>query len=398
MRIQISLILIACLCAAQCVSAQNIDDMMGTVPPAVCKVAPLPAEMAKALAELEKEKAQKIIQQGSYLPNANAKILANLQKYIGEGKSECAILNNGSKYTIETPYIKITNTSHGRENVEFDNVAFNVKKDRMSYAILRNGNAITIVNRKNKTCNMDEFEFSTESDAIRMNGNKVEITAPTLNIAAGDYSQCHKVTCIHKPSNSKYIFDLQFYYSSSLACSGEDLAYSFEVLGSDSFPDLALMCDLKTNQLKVVHLPFSFDGQGYNGTNGSRGKNGKNGQDELTWEDKDGKKHTRAGTCAEPGQDGEAGGNGTDGATILVCVSRTLLDQFGQEAITPWVDAGKGGKGGDPGKGGIHGRGSGCSGKAADGKPGKDGKDGKRGDFLFVIADVNGYYLSMFGK
>ncbi len=398
MRIRISLIAVLCLCAGLNVRAQALDDQMGSVPAAVCKVAPLPPAMAEAKAKLEAEKKQKLIRQGSYLPNVDAKVLANVEKYIGPGQSECAILKQGNAYTIATPIIKITNTSHGRENVEYNDESFNVKKDRMSYAILRNGNEITIVNHKNKTCKMSDFEFSTNSEAIKMVGNKIEFIVPTLNIAAGNYPSKHKVTCIHKPSNSKYIFDISLGYRNSMYCSGEDLAYSFELLGSDSIPDLALMCNLKTNQLEVVHLPFNFSGAGRDGSNGGRGKNGKNGKDEVKYTDSDGKEHYKKGTCAEAGQDGGNGGDGTDGATYLFCVSQILLDQYGLEAISGTIEAGKGGQGGEGGKGGIHGQGSGCSGKAPDGKRGKNGKDGKRGDFLYVVADVNGFYLSMFGK
>lgn len=390
---------IALLSVCLTAGAQDIYKQFGSVPSAVCEVAPLPKEMAAAKAKLEQEKKQKIIRQGNYLPNSDAKILANVEKYIGPGATECVIKNTGSKYTIATPLISIKNTSHGRENVNYANeVSFNVKKDRMSYAILRNGNAIVIVNRKDKVCDMADFSFTTESQAFKMNGNKIEFMVPTLNIAAGDYPADHKVTCIHKSSGAKYIFDIHLDYRSEMRCYKEDRAFSFELLGSDTFPDLALMCDLKTNNLEVVHLPFNINGSGSNGSNGSRGKNGRNGIDEVSYKDSDGKTHTIKGTCAKPGEDGENGGDGTDGSTFLFCVSEALLSQFGLEAISATIEGGKGGKGGAPGKGGIHGKGSPCSGKAPDGKPGRDGKNGKRGDFLYVVADVNGYYLSMFGK
>ena len=386
-------------CVAIAAHAQSLSSQMGPVPAAICEEAPLPPEMAKAKAALEQEKKQKLIRQGSYLPNSDAKILTNVEKYVGPGAHECAIKSSGKTPVIRTPILSLKNSSHGRESIESGDVKFNIKKDRMSYAVLRNGNCITLVNHKNKACDMSDFAFETNSEVIRMNGNKIEIIVPTLNIAAGDYPAFHKVTCTHIPSGSRYIFDVHLDYRKQMNC-GEayDGAYTFDVLGSDSFPDLALMCDLKTNELEVVHLPFTFTSQGHNGSNGSRGRNGANGIDQLTYQDKEGKTHTIKGTCAKAGENGGDGDDGGNGGTFLICVSQLLLDQFGLEAISAHIEAGKGGKGGDGGKGGIHGKGSPCSGKAPDGARGRDGKDGKRGDFLYVVADVNGFYLSMFGK
>ena len=387
------------LCVASVAHAQTLSSQMGPVPAAICEVAPLPPAMAEAKAKLEQEKKQKLIRQGSYLPNSDAKILANVETFVGPGAHECAIKSSGKAPVIRTPFLSIKNTSHGRESIEYGDVKFNIKKDRMSYAVLRNGNCITLINHKNKACDMSDFTFETNSETIRMNGNKIEVIVPTLNIAAGQYPADHKVTCVHVPSGSKYIFDIHCDYRRVLNCGeGFDGAYTFDMLGSDTFPDLALMCDLKTNEMEVVHLPFKFEAKGHNGSNGSRGRNGANGIDQVTYQDKEGKTHTIKGTCAKPGENGENGGDGGDGGTFLICVSQLLLDQFGLEAISAYIDAGKGGTGGDGGKGGIHGKGSPCSGKAADGARGKDGKDGKRGDFLYVVADVNGFYLSMFGK
>ena len=103
------------------------------------------------------------------------------------------------------------------------------------------------------------------------------------------------------------------------------------------------------------------------------------------------------------------GGNGEDGepgSLFLICISDLLIQQFGLESVTALVDGGKGGKGGAGGKGGIHGRGSSCykempdgtKARAADGRPGKDGRDGARGDFLYVVADVVGFYLKAIGQ
>lgn len=375
--------------------------------PALCEIAPLPKDQAERMAKLAQEQKQKLIRQGDYLPNVDGRVLNNVAKYVttGVGKNECDIKAPG-KFTIAEPVLKITNSSHGIGYVESDVKNFNLKKDRMSNAVLSKNNEIVIVNHKNKTCNMADFTFSTESNAIKMEGNKIVFTVPTLNIAAGNYPSKYKITCVHVPSGVKYNYDVVCAWRDYLSLGKEDYVYTFDVLGSDSFPDLALMGNLKTNQLEVVRLPITLNAEGYDGSNGTRGSNGRNGIDEYTWQDKDGKTHQVKGTCAQPGQDGSNGSDGQPGGTFLICVSELLLKDFGSQSIITLVEGGKGGKGGAGGKGGIHGKGSPCytvtsdgsKPKAADGKPGRDGVDGKRGDFLFVVADVVGFYLNVFNR
>lgn len=357
--------------------------------------------------KLEAEKKQKLVRQGMYLPNVDRRVLADVEKYVTSGTNECAIVANGT-YRIATPTLKILNSSHGIKDVKYNSSeSFNIKKDRLSNAILTSKNEIQILNRKEKTCAMSDFTFTTESEVLKMEGNKITFQVPTLNIAAGNYPSKYKVVCTHTPSGAKYTFDLECVWPNYRYCSKEENnVYTFDVLGSDSFPDLALMCDMKKNLMEVVRLPFTFDAEGSNGSNGRRGSNGRNGIDEYSWTDKDGKTHYVKGTCAAAGEDGQDGGDGSPGGTFLICVSELLIKDFGLEGVTALVDGGVGGKGGKGGKGGIHGKGSPCykvnsdgtKAKAPDGKPGKDGKDGQRGDFLYVVADVVGFYLNAFGK
>lgn len=398
------------MCFAAYGKAQKVVDKnpiihnLGSYP-ALCEVAPLPKEQAKKMQKLEKEKKEKLVRQGMYLPNVDSRVLVNVEKFVTSGEKECAIVSKGS-YTIATPTLKLCNSSHGIEDVKSGDEAFNVKKDRMSNAILSSKNEIKILNRKNKICRMSDFAFTTESDAIKMEGNKIVFQVPTLNIAAGDYPSKYKVTCTHVPSGVKYTFDLECVWRDKMYCQKENGVYTFDWLASDTFPELALMCNMNTNVMEVVRLPFTFDGEGYDGSNGRRGSNGRNGIDERTWQDKDGKTHYIKGTCAQEGEDGQNGGDGEPGSVFLICVSELLIQQFGLESVTALVDGGKGGKGGNGGKGGIHGKGSPCyktnsdgtPSKAPDGKPGKDGRDGARGDFLFVVADVVGFYLKAIGQ
>ena len=80
----------------------------------------------------------------------------------------------------------------------------------------------------------------------------------------------------------------------------------------------------------------------------------------------------------------------------MFCVSPDVVEYYGMDGIVATIDAGLGGKGGKGGEGGTHGKGSGCSGKADDGRDGKDGADGQRGDFLYVVADVDSFIEQLF--
>ena len=301
------LILLFALVAGS-ISAQTLYDKMGAVPAAVCKVAPLPKAMAEAKAKLDKEKAQKLIQQGMAVPNVDPKVLASKRVYLFEGEHGMYRINmpvQGLK--IDQPVYSLKNSSHGQEGVKSGTEKFNVKKDRMSSAIISGGKRIQIVNRNDKECNMADFTFETDNKAIKMVGNAIELQVPVLHIAAGIYPSDYKITCYHIPSNSKYIFDLHMDWRDEHYVSGADGAYCFDLFPSDTFPDLALMCDFNKRELEVVRLPFTFHGAGHDGSNGRRGVNGANGVNESEWTDSDGKKHHVKGTCGKPGEDGKPG-------------------------------------------------------------------------------------------
>ena len=376
--------------------AQTLYDQMGKVPAAVCKVAPLPKEMAEKKAKLEAEKARKLVRQGMSVPSVDSRVMTNKGRFVIEGNNGVYRLRASNKdITVALPVYSLRNSSHGQEGWKSGSEKFNVKRDRMSSAIITGGQYIRILNNKDKECAMSDFVFEANNPAIKMEGNKIVLQVPVLHIAAGMYPTDYKITCTHVPSGGKYIYDLHMDWREEISCSGADGAYAFDVFPSDTFPDIALMYNMLTKELQIVRLPFTFEAEGHDGSNGRRGVNGANGVNESEWTDSDGKKHHVKGTCGKPGEDGHPGGDGTPGGTFLICVSDVLLNTFGLEAVTATVDGGKGGKGGQGGKGGKHGIGSGCSGKAADGKNGANGKDGQRGDFLFVVADVNEFYYSI---
>lgn len=376
-------------------TAQTLYDQMGKVPAAVCKVAPLPKEMAEKKAKLEAEKARKLVRQGMSVPNVDARVMTSKNKFVIEGSNGVYRIRASRDVTVALPVYSLKNTSHGQEGWKGGSEKFNAKRDRMSSAVISGGQYIRILNRNDKECSMSDFVFESDNNAVKMEGNKIVLQVPVLHIAAGMYPSDYKITCTHVPSGARYIFDLHMDWRDEINCSGEDGAYCFDVFPSDTFPDLALMYNMLTKELQVVRVPFTFNGEGRDGSNGRRGVNGANGTNENEWTDSDGKKHHVKGTCGKPGEDGHPGGDGTPGATFLICVSDALLNTFGLDAVSATIDGGKGGQGGKGGKGGRHGEGSGCSGKAADGKDGPKGHDGKRGDFLYVVADVNEFYYSI---
>ena len=374
--------------------AQRMYEWIGDVPKALKPEAPMPTEISEAMTKLEQEKRKKIVRPGATVPDTHRNIQRSYSQFIQPELNEFRIKVGNGEATVTPAPLYIANTSftmeqtvRGKKPLKFD-----IKKDRLSYAIISE-DEIHIINHANKWCSMSDFAFETNSQAIRLDGNKIELVASTLDIASGKYGITQKVICTHLPSKRKYTFEIGFNWPKVVQRQEEDAIYAFDILPSDSFPKLALMCNVKTKTLEVVQMPFIMIGDGKKGEDGKPGYNGANGINSSTYTDKDGKTHTVSGTCGTPGGNGGNGGRGGNGGTFLMCVSDTLLRQHGLQAISVTVEKGLGGKGGAAGQGGRHGTGSVCGyGRAANGRPGKNGADGKRGDFLFIVTNVNGFY------
>ena len=378
-------------------SAQKLSELMRPLPAAVSAEADMPAEMAQKFEGLKKERQLKYTTaQKATSAALKPKVQQLMAQYLTkEGDTYQIKYNAADKYRIFFPKYKLLNTSHGRRKYDTESSkAFNVKKDRLSNAIILNNNEIYILNKKDKQVDMTEFVFETNSDAIAMEGNKIILKVPVLDLAAGKYPWVHKVVCRHTPSNTQYTFDIETTWNNELNQSGSTNALVFASINNVDGKKMALLCDLESHNLMVVKLPLLINGEGVDGANGRKGSYGANGINQSSYTDKDGKTHTIAGTCAKPGQDGQDGGNGTNGGHFLICLTPDMIDTYGLDCVVTTIDGGKGGKGGKGGEGGIHGKGSGCTGKAPDGKDGKDGVDGIRGDFLYVNADC----LSFFTK
>lgn len=379
--------------------AQRLADLAPAVPAALSAEAPLPVALAQKYERAKEDRYNKCA-----TPTMEPKvrvasdIIQWMNSYLSKGTDAYQIAYKaGDNYRIYDPIFRILNTSHGREKTKGEDGKFNVKKDRMSYAILRNGNEICIVNHAHKLVDMSDFTFSTTSDAIRIeNGNKITLSVPVVSIAQGEYPLLHKVKCTHVSSGAEYTFDIQMSWNKKLNLSGENHALALTTLESKTSDHLGLLCDLYAKLFMVVELPLVINGDGRNGANGRKGRYGANGTNQSSYKDQNGNTHTTAGTCGKPGEDGTDGEDGTNGGKFLFCISPELVEVYGLDGLIATVDAGKGGKGGKGGEGGIHGKGSGCTGKAPDGKNGRDGKDGQQGDFLYVLTDVNGFYQQIF--
>lgn len=398
--IRISIILGALMLGISA-QAQKLSEVARPVPEALCEVAPLPEALAAKYERVKAERNKKYsTPKKATKESIDAEIIQKKTQYLSADKKDTVFhiaYNAADNYQIFHPNMKLLNTSHGREKIKGDGAKFNMKKDRISYAVFRNNNELCIVSHDHKYVDMSAFELSTTSEAIRIeNGNKIALAVPTTSIAHGDYPMLHKVTCKHIASGAEYTFDIQMWWHKKLNLSGTKSALSLMPIHSLVSKNLGILCDLDSKLLMVVQLPLTIAADGRNGANGRKGRYGANGMNKRTWKDKKGNVHTIAGTCASAGQDGQDGQDGTDGGKLLLCISPELVAQYGMDGLIVTVDAGLGGKGGKGGEGGIHGKGSGCSGKAPDGRDGADGKDGLQGDFLYVLADVNGFYQQVF--
>jgi len=383
------------------VQAQRLSEVARPLPPAICEVAPLPEALAAKYERVKKDRNLKFsTPQKATTAAIDAVILQKKNLYLSAEPTDSAFhiaFKAGDNYQIYHPNMRILNSSHGREKVKGDGGKFNLKKDRISYAVFRNNNELCVVNHEHKYVDMANFTLSTTSEAIRIeNGNKLVLAVPTTAIAHGDYPMLHKVTCKHNASGAEYTFDIQMWWNKELNLSGETHALTLTRYNNIDNRKLGLLCDLDSKLFMVVELPLMIYADGRNGANGRKGRYGANGMNKITYKDKKGNVRTINGTCASPGQDGQDGQDGTNGGKLLLCISPELMADYGMDGVIATVDAGLGGKGGKGGEGGIHGKGSGCTGKAPNGKDGKDGRDGKPGDFLYVKANVNEFYLNIF--
>ena len=366
---------------------------MKPAPAAITKEAAMPEAMARKFARLETERQQKWITSSTKtMPSVAQAVLQKKNLYVQPGKEAFALRYSPSdKYVFCYPDLKLLNTSHGREAIKNDEGKFSPKNDRISYAVIE-GNRINIIRHDHKRVNMSEFRFTAEGEAIRMDGNAILIEVPLLSIAQGHYPWKYKIQCEHMSSGAKYTFDLQLVWKKEMDLAGQLHAFALTPIASEAADNMGLLCDLDAKQFHIVRLPFLIQAEGTDGKDGRRGHVGAAGTNERTYKDSDGNTRKIAGTCGQRGHDGQDGTDGTNGGQFLLCVSPELVAAYGRDGLIATIDEGKGGKGGKGGQGGKHGTGSGCSGKAADGRDGKDGKDGVRGDFLYVLTDVNAMY------
>lgn len=385
-------LLISCLLWGS-LHAQQLSEIARPVPAALCSEAPMPQDLAKKYARAEQARQNKFVTpQRETNSTIDSDLLLKRRTYLTAGKEAFTLaFTPGEQYTFCSPEYRIINSSHGREPIKSKEGKFNPKKDRLSYAVLKDGNEISIINQDHKAVDMSDFQFTTNSEVIRMEGNKIFMEMPILELAKGIHPMVHKVKCTHTPSGGTFTFDILLSWPKKINMSGELHAFALSPL-TDTKEELGLLCDLDTKTLRVVSLPLLIDGDGINGVDGRRGHSGISGTDRKTYKDSDGNTHVINGTCGTAGNDGTDATDGTDGGRFLFCISPEMVATYGLDGLVAFVDAGTGGVGGKGGAGGRHGNGSGCSGKAPDGRNGRDGKNGRQGDFLYVLTDVNPFY------
>lgn len=383
--------LVGIICT-QMLCGQSIADLM-PVSKSVRKEASLPAEKQRKLDRIIQERGTKNMRFGQ-VANCNSTFLLQSFTQFVEHNDSTFLLNDApyqNAYSYTLPAMRITNSSHGHELTTGSGGKFNIKKDRLSSVILDNRQQLFIVNHNDEICDPALFKFSAEGEALHMEGNRIVLDATPHQFALGLYPTKQQITVTHLSSKTTYNYDLQIRFEDSLSWRGQKKAIAVMAYPTEAFPQLGLMLNLTDKTLTFVQLPLTIHGEGANGRDGHRGYNGANGINTYTWTDKEGKKHTTAGTCGQAGGDGEDGTDGTDGGQYFILLDTALEAQMGLGCITAWIDAGIGGQGGKGGEGGIHGRGSGCYGTARNGANGRHGRNGQRGDFLYVIGDVQSW-------
>lgn len=380
--------------------SQSLEDSWPQLPAAISKQAALPAKLASKLAQLEADKKVKICTATKRTSSQTTSINNNFYKYVAEGADLLPMkFNAADNYQIYKPLMRIINSSHGHELIKTGTEKeFNKKKDFLQNVYMDNDNRIIVLNHDNRPCKMSDFTFSYDTKYFKMEGNRLIFNLNAFSVVNGECPTRHEVEITHTGSGLHYKYKVELFFRSEINRAGVNAAYAFCPLNSDVMPGMALLCDMDTKLIQVVHLPFTITADGADGRDGKDGACGLNGTNEISWTDKNGTVHKTPGTCGKPGYNGGDGGDGGNGGTFLICVSDDMYANHGLDDIIVTIDAGKGGKGGKAGLGGKHGKGSPCGygGRAASGVAGRDGRDGVRGDFLFVVADTRHFFQKVF--
>lgn len=375
------------------VRGQLIQELMPT-PRSLCHEAALPADMQRKLNRICQERSEKQMRWGQVANCQSAYLQDCYSRYVHHNGSSFYLNDAPYQYTYKYvfPKMLITNSSYGHELIQGKGAVFKAKKDRLSSVYLDDNQRLYIVNRKNEFCDPALFRFVAEKEGIHMENNRIVLDMTPRDIAEGKYDALQSIVVTHISSNTTYRYDLQFVFEDSLSFRGQKKALALMAYPTPIYPHLGAVLNLTNRTMCFVQLPLTIHGEGLDGANGSRGHNGKNGAPEYWWTDKEGEKHYSPGTCAQEGGNGQDGSDGTDGGQYLIFLDTDLVNRYGVECVTAWIDPGLGGEGGKGGDGGIHGRGSQCKGRAANGRDGRHGKNGQRGDFLYVTGDVQTWF------
>ena len=153
---RVILMLAVVLTGMSAARGQSLKAVEKPLPEALCAEAPMPPAMAAKFARIEAMKQKRTVRQNGSLPSVDSRVVNKFHKFVkAENGTYQLAYNPSDEYIIYMPQMRLMNTSHGREHVKGDGGKFNIKRDRISYAVLE-GNKIRIVNNQHKYVDMTE--------------------------------------------------------------------------------------------------------------------------------------------------------------------------------------------------------------------------------------------------
>lgn len=216
-------------------------------------------------------------------------------------------------------------------------VTFKPKKDNISdivisyYSIGGGLNAIYVLNKKGKTCKMEDFEITSSSDKVEIEKNDIKLNVSPIDVITGKVEKEYDVTVKHIASGVQTTIKITPMFVDSIQDNKHVIkTYVFTEIPGETGTDYAICYDIDTKEYQVVKMPFKINGKGKDGTWG-----------------------VSSSYVNYPGQDGAHGTN------IVVYMSKYFKEHFGEQSLKIENDGGKGGEGAGNADNGFDGK-KGC--------------------------------------
>lgn len=236
--------------------------------------------------------------------------------------------------------LQIVNGFNGQRSYS-EPVTFKPKKDNISDIII-SGDAIYVLNKKGKECKMEDFEITSSSDKVEIEGNDIKLNVSPIDVITGKVEKEYDVTVKHIASGMQTTIKIAPMFVDSIQDNKHVIqTYVFTEIPGETGTDYAICYDIDTKEYQVVKMPFKING---NGMDGKRGRSD--------------------GYVNYPGKDG------AHGANIVVYMSKYFKEHFGEQSLKIENDGGKGGEG------------AGYGSSKAD-----NGFDGKKGCIEFITLE-----------